>query len=183
MKILVSLLICISLTSCLPIPELLPTFPTDTSSGGNSDEKEPTENTEREIPGVESGMNKEANKLFELVNDYRESNGLNRLKPHTVTIEECDQHSYNMAKKITVFGHSGWNARYNTIKDSEENFYGGAENVAKHPTPESALSGWKGSYGHNKNMLKAKWTHSGMGAHKDQNGNWYYTQIFIDLGD
>ena len=83
-----------------------------------------------------------------------------------------------MATKQIPFGHLGFSQRYDEITSHDPNVASVAENVAKHPSAQSAVKGWMGSYGHRKNIL-GNYTHAGMGAEVDTNGNWYFTQIFL----
>ena len=53
------------------------------------------------------------------------------------------------------------------------------ENCAKHSeTPAQSITGWMGSDGHRKNMLKGIWAYFGAGMHKASDGKKYWVKLF-----
>lgn len=116
------------------------------------------------------------NKLFDLVNEYRSSQGLNKLQFESVSYYFAKEHTkYMISKKQT--SHAFFNKRAENISKRT-----GAtmvsENVAKdYDTIYEAFEAWLESPGHRKN-LEGDYTHSAIGIVKDSNGNLYFTQIF-----
>ena len=43
---------------------------------------------------------------------------------------------------------------------------------------EQAMDAWMNSPGHHDNLLRAGWTHTGIGVHEGSGGSWW-TQVFI----
>jgi hypothetical protein len=69
---------------------------------------------------------------------------------------------------------------YHTAIDPKftNNGYTG-ENCAKYSeTPAQSITGWMGSDGHRKNMLKGIWAYFGAGMHKASDGKKYWVQLF-----
>lgn len=134
---------------------------------------------------------KTSDQLHQVINNYRASNNLPRLKRHPGLDELALGHTRYLLKKrgtsiingrnVTHFG-AGWRAeaarnRYQMIS------YG--ENLAAISTnpdnlPSHLLLMWKTSYGHNKNML-AHWTHTGIATLVDEDGTVFATQVFGEL--
>ncbi len=55
-----------------------------------------------------------------------------------------------------------------------------AENFYSSPfTPESAVNGWIASDGHRANILKDKYTATGVGVYQGENGTLHWVQLFI----
>jgi uncharacterized protein YkwD len=83
-----------------------------------------------------------------------------------------------MASGSVRFGHTGFTNRINTIKSDDSSISASGENVAQNTNPSRAFKAWLRSYGHRKN-IEGNYTHTGIGADIDSNGNWYFTQIFL----
>jgi len=122
------------------------------------------------------GMEQE---IYELVNDHRDSIGLPALVLDSFIVEEARNHSLNMAKGITPFGHDGFNERAGRIFSE----LGGevvGENVAKgnYPDAWSYVNSWLNSPSHKENIEK-DYNYTGIGVAKADNNYNYCTQIFL----
>lgn len=117
--------------------------------------------------------------IFNLINDYRISQGRSPLTwNETIQIQARD-HSENMADGSVAFGHGGFQARVDAIRL----VLGGvafAENVAMNfsTDPQSVVNQWVASTGHRNNIL-GPYSLSGLSAKQASNGAWYYAQIFL----
>ncbi len=111
-------------------------------------------------------------KIFDAVNARR---GTNLIWDDKV-YEQCRIHSENMASGKVAFGHDGFETR---IKNLGGN--GGAENVAYNYSddPNYVVNQWMNSSGHKANIMNKNFKKSAVAAVKNDDGKWYYTQIFI----
>ena len=93
-----------------------------------------------------------AHDVFDLTNTYRQENNLNTLSYNEVTQDDSDLRALEAA---AYFSHTRPNGtRWNTVTDKWT--YGGENLASGHPTPESVMTGWKNSPGHNHNLLYGK---------------------------
>ena len=117
--------------------------------------------------------------ILQLINDYRNSIHLNSLKIMNEVTIQAFNHSKEMAEKKVSFGHDGFDARVENIRKSIGFIYGWAENVAEgQSSAEEVVKDWLQSPGHKKN-IEGNYNYTGIGIYKDENGNIYFTQIFI----
>lgn len=143
-------------------------------------------------PGQSTGqvsLNNYEKDVFNRVNNHRRNLGLNPLLWHEKTIYESQVHSQDMASFRVPFGHTGSSERFSRIKDSETRYIEKlGENVAQNSNSsglnhaEVAFNGWLRSYGHRRN-IEGNYTHTGIGARQAANGSWYFTQIFVKIGN
>lgn len=152
------------------------------SCGGSSDNNTSGNNGDRTSQDSDNYNNVitivEEREIFNLVNSHRQNLGLNPLNWHNHAIKESQIHSSNMASGSVRFGHTGFSNRINTITNDDSSISASGENVAQNTNPARAFKAWLRSYGHRKN-IEGNYTHTGIGADIDSNGNWYFTQIFL----
>lgn len=119
--------------------------------------------------------------ILELTNAYRSEKGLAPFVQITAINKFAKQHSVEMASEEKL-SHDGFEERIKAIYAfMNKPIKGGAENVAMgYLTAEEVLKGWIKSPGHRKNLV-SKYTHMAVGVQLADNGNWYFTQIFITL--
>jgi len=111
-------------------------------------------------------------------NQFRQSKGLPVLIIRNDLNEIAQKHSSDMAKGIVGFGHSGFEKRNAMVAKKINPMNGFGENVAfGASTGKEAVSMWKNSSGHRKNML-GRYRFIGIGIAKDKQGQIYYTQVF-----
>lgn len=117
-----------------------------------------------------------ADQIFVLVNQHRQNEGLPALeKNSTAESLAIDHTNYMIAQG--VISHDDIEIRGNELTD-KENAVAVAENVASsYPTAEAVMTGWLNSSGHKQN-IEGNYTHIGIAAVKDENGTYYYTQLF-----
>jgi uncharacterized protein YkwD len=119
---------------------------------------------------------------MKLLNDHRTKLGLNPLIHNLDLAKLSTEHSTDMANGSVSFGHSGFSMR---CEEARSVLGGGnlcAENVAMgQKTPLGVFNAWLSSSGHRANMEQPRSTHTGFGFKQNQNGTYYWTQIFIEL--
>lgn len=119
--------------------------------------------------------------IFQLINEYREQNGLPPLQYSEVAADMAESHSRRMADKDIPFGHTGFQDRYNALKKELPDMTAGAENVAYGADDAAeAVELWLHSAGHKKN-IRGNFTHTGISVVRDSDGRLYFTQLFVKL--
>lgn len=114
--------------------------------------------------------------ILEIVNDHRTSLDMNKLLFSAVAYKYANIHTDYMISKGSL-SHDNFSSRASSIA-SEEAVELVAENVAKnYDTAEGAFEGWYNSVNHKKTM-EGDFTHTAVSVKKDQNGNFYFTQLF-----
>ena len=118
--------------------------------------------------------------VLKYTNQFRHSKRLPALVMREDLNEIAQKHSEDMAKGRTGFGHAGFNQRaakvrkiFNSYNTVGENVVFGANNG------EEAVSMWKRSSGHRKNLL-GNYKYIGIGAARSKQGIIYFTQIFVN---
>ena len=120
-------------------------------------------------------------RAHQLINSYRVSNGRSAMSYSSTIADIARVHSQNMANGSVAFGHDGFDARVNQIKNYMT-ITAWAENVAYNSDadpPYRAYIQWINSSGHNANILNATYNNTGIGAAKRADGAWFFTQIFV----
>lgn len=119
--------------------------------------------------------------IFQLINEYREKNGLEPLQYSDAVADIAERHSRRMANKDVPFGHTGFQDRYNALKKELPDMTAGAENVAYGADDAAeAVELWLHSAGHKKN-IRGNFTHTGISVVRDSDGRLYFTQLFVKL--
>ena len=99
-------------------------------------------------PACPTGEGGFESSLRELINGYRQQTGLGHLVFDPQLYQLAQTHSTNM-QEVDVLSHDGFQDRYDA-----SGYRTCVENVAwNYPTPESLLSGWQNSSGHDRNLL------------------------------
>ncbi len=116
--------------------------------------------------------------VFTQTNKFRKNNGLKELIRSDALNAIAQKHSTDMAGRRVGFGHSGFAKRNAMAKAKMPSLRYFAENVAfGASTGKEAVTMWKNSSGHRRNML-GRYTHIGIGIAKDKQGRIFYTQVF-----
>lgn len=116
------------------------------------------------------------NELINIINNYRGSKNYNALTYSSIAYKYANLHTDYMIAKGTI-NHDNFTSRASGVA-SEVNASAVAENVAKNYTNASqAFENWMMSADHRK-ALEGDFTHTAVSVKKDENGNFYYTQIF-----
>lgn len=115
--------------------------------------------------------------ILNLVNEYRVSNGLAVLTMDTVVWRYATEHTLYQIN-LGDINHDNFSERMDDLR-AEIGGSSAAENVAfGYDSPETVVQGWINSEGHRLNIL-GDYNLTGVSARQSQNGDWYYTQIFI----
>ncbi len=116
-------------------------------------------------------------KLLNLINTYRKSHDLDKLKLNRSVIDEAGIHTSYMLDKKTL-SHDNWDIRVQKI-NTNENSLDLSENVAKELTILEAFTVWiKSTSGHKETIL-GDYSHTGISIKKDSLDQLYFTQIFL----
>ncbi|RYG41648.1 MAG: CAP domain-containing protein [Chitinophagaceae bacterium] len=127
------------------------------------------------VPGTSGSA---VNDVLVHTNEFRKSKGLSQLKLHEGLNAIAQKHSADMARKRVGFGHAGADRRNAQARREIPSLRYFAENVAYGvPTGKAAVTGWKKSPGHRRNLL-GRYKYIGIGTAKDRQGRIYYTQVF-----
>ena len=127
--------------------------------------------------------------IAEMINEYREANGLHPLVTHEIYIEQAQAWSDQMAADTPVMG------RKEAFRHSDADEYGrSGENIAaRYPgirgdrtrkhwvgLPVALFEQWRNSPGHNKGMLDSTFEGMGLGITVDDSGNVFATTMFFN---
>ncbi|UWX54801.1 CAP domain-containing protein [Maribacter litopenaei] len=127
------------------------------------------------IPEAENNVQLEQ-ELLTVVNDHRNSLGLNQLEFSVVAYKYANKHTDYMISKGSL-SHDNFSARASSI-NSEVTVQMVAENVAKdYDTAMEAFEGWYNSSSHKKTM-EGDFTHTAVSIKKNVQGEFYFTQLF-----
>jgi len=126
-----------------------------------------------------------AEEAFALVNAFRQKKGKPALQWREEIYQSCLSHSQAMAEGKVAFSHDGFSQRVAQLWEVVGSGQA-AENVHYHSGEwkkthaEVALQGWIDSPSHNENM-RGKFTDSAIAVAKNERGEFYFTQIFLNL--
>lgn len=115
--------------------------------------------------------------LFDMVNTYRSSIGLNEMQFESTTFYFAGIHNDYMIAEGQI-SHANFDERAETISKRTGAVHI-SENVAKnYDTLEEAFEGWLSSPGHRKN-IEGDYTNSAISIRPNSEGEFYFTQIFF----
>jgi len=118
---------------------------------------------------------------MEILNSHRQRLGLKPLIYSYIIEPVAYEHSDDMAKKNTSFGHNGWRARCRKITD-ELRGNACSEIVAMgQKTPQAVFDAWYKSSSHRTSLENPRYTHTGLGFVKNSKGVIYWTQLFLEV--
>ena len=119
-------------------------------------------------------------RIHHLVNQYRISRNLPPLTTDRVIAGHARIHSHAMAKRKVPFGHDGFGRRLQEISRRFP-YRTAAENVAYNKgypdCAQHAVQEWLKSPHHRSN-IRGNYRLTGIGVAKNQEGGYYFTQIF-----
>ena len=134
---------------------------------------DPIEQTD--VPSAINAVEVE-NELLGIVNAHRSAMGQGDLAFSPVAYEHANDHNDYMVATGSL-SHHNFSLRASQIS-SETNAEFVAENVAKgYSTAEAAFQNWLDSPNH-KSTLEDDFTHTAISVKVDENGIFYYTQLF-----
>jgi len=120
---------------------------------------------------------------FKLINEHRESMGVQPLEHHQDTYDLALEHSINMANGTVPFSHNGFDDRLSRLRINHIIPKAG-ENVAANNLSNPAniaFQGWLESAGHRRNMEDVDFTHGGIAVSIKDNGVYYFTHFLVKI--
>lgn len=115
--------------------------------------------------------------ILDLINKHRESLSLNKLNDMSAIKSEAYGHNNYMIENDEVSHANFFKRKDNLVKNVGA--VAVAENVAyAFSSPQSVVNAWLNSEGH-KNVIEGDYTNFDISAEQDEEGKWYYTNIFI----
>ncbi len=115
--------------------------------------------------------------VLDLINNYRQSIGLNKLEKIDYVSVKSEEHTNYMVSTGSM-NHNFFQDRYESIMTTL-----GAKNVSEnlacnYNTAQSVLNAWLNSAGHKAN-IEGDFTHFGISIRANAQGVKYYTNIFV----
>lgn len=133
------------------------------------------------VEPISSETQKITTEYMGLVNDHRLGLGLEPLILEEGLDNLAKIHSIEMAGGEVAFGHDGFSERCAEAKLVLGGSNLCAENVAMgQKTAQAVFIAWMNSDGHRANIEQSRATHTGFGFQQNQNGTYYWTQIFVE---
>jgi uncharacterized protein YkwD len=119
--------------------------------------------------------------FMKLVNDHRESIGVQALSLDSELNSIVQTHTDKMADGSVAFGHTGFSSRCTSARAALGGGNWCGENVAMgQKTPEAVFNAWMNSPGHRANIEQVRASHTGIAYKISNSGTYYWTQIFIE---
>lgn len=119
--------------------------------------------------------------VHQQINQYRSSLDLAPLSLNDQISQQAESHSQDMAQQKVEFSHQGFASRIKALANDLD-YRSAAENVAYNQgygdPAEQVVTGWLKSEGHRQNIV-GNYNLTGIGVAKNQQGEYYFTQIFI----
>lgn len=142
-------------------------------SSDSIDDKAETYNANLVIPQAKS-IEVE---ILELINDHRLNQGLNPLSDMGIIKSQAYNHTTYMLAQNTI-SHDNFFLRKSFLQDNA-----GANKVSENvaygfTNAEAVVNAWLNSDGHRAN-IEGNYTNFDISAEQDNDGNWYYTNIFV----
>lgn len=129
--------------------------------------EEKTEN----VKGINTDKTEQQEQLFELINNYREENGIPELVWNNILKNAADTRA---AEASVCWSHTRPNGtNFNTV-----DYLSFGENLARnYTTPTEIFEAWKSSESHNLNLLDGEWKSCYISFYQDKNTNVLYCSI------
>lgn len=121
--------------------------------------------------------------MLDMVNEDRAANGLSALSWSNDLAQAAAAHSRDMAEN-NYFSHTSptYGSFSVRLKSSGISTLGAGENLALYNSLEKAQAALMSSSGHRANILKASYTHCGIGVvYSQSKGAYYITQWFAKI--
>lgn len=116
-----------------------------------------------------------------LVNDHRNSLGLEPLLIDEDLSAISQAHTESMAKNKMKFSHKGFSERCSKAKEVLNGANLCGENVAQgQKTPAQAFRSWMNSPKHRLTIENPRYNLSGFGFAKDEDGGFYWNHLFLE---
>lgn len=117
--------------------------------------------------------------IVDLVNQHRNSIGLNPLQDNSVSYKYAEEHNDYMISKNKL-SHDNFESRASKIAE-ESHAVSVSENVARYyTTAKLTVDAWLNSTSH-KEAMEGDYTHTTLSVQLDKEGRPYFTQIFMKV--
>ncbi|MDD2208186.1 MAG: LysM peptidoglycan-binding domain-containing protein [Bacilli bacterium] len=121
------------------------------------------------------------NEVFRLANEERRRAGLPVLSLDSEITKVARAKSEDFINN-NYFAHNSpqYGSPFEMLRNFGINYSAAAENIASgQNNAEGAINHWMNSAGHRANILNSTFNKTGVGVARDQNGNLYWTQLFV----
>ncbi len=137
--------------------------------------------TETKQTSNSSNISSSVDRMLDLINKERSSNGLNTLSLDTNLTSVAQLKSDDMVRS-NYFSHTSphYGTIHDMIKNAGINYYIAGENIAKAYSVESAHKNFMNSGLHRRAILTAKFNHVGIGITKNSSGMNVISVMFIE---
>ena len=160
----------------LIIPGQTINIPSSTSVPGT-----PSEPTTPSTPGTSNDLRALESEVIRLVNVERNKVGRSPLTTNNQVSNVARLKSQDFIDN-NYFSHNSptYGTPFNMLKSFGISFTAAAENIASgQRTAAEVMKSWMNSSGHRENILSPTYNQIGVGIARDNNGNIYWTQMFI----
>lgn len=160
----------------LIIPGQTINIPSSTSVPGT-----PSEPTTPSTPGTSNDLRALESEVIRLVNVERNKVGRSPLTTNNQVSNVARLKSQDFIDN-NYFSHNSptYGTPFNMLKSFGISFTAAAENIASgQRTAAEVMKSWMNSSGHRENILSPTYNQIGVGVARDNNGNIYWTQMFI----
>lgn len=143
-------------------------------------QEEPKQEQPAQEPAPVQGLTADEQKMFNLINQERASQGLKPLQIDLTLVKLARLKSQDMIDK-NYFSHQSptYGSPFDMMKAYGVSYRWAGENLAGAPTVESAHRNLMNSPGHRANILKSEFTHVGIGIIDGGPYGKMFTQMFI----
>ena len=127
-------------------------------------------------------LTEEENKTLELINKYREQNGLNELEPF-LELQEVSKLKAEDIVENNYFSHTSPNlgSTFDLIKSQGIKYKVAGENLAGNITPKRAVEAWINSKTHRENILEDRFEYTGIYVIESEVYGKIFVQMFIGI--
>jgi len=131
-----------------------------------------------EIVDIQLSYTSLESEIITLINDYRSENGLSTLNVLNIVSFEAGTHS-NYMVQVGEVNHDNFNQRYQYLVANADAI-SASENVAYgYNSAQSVVNAWLNSPSHKEIISNPSFTDFGISTKTDNEGKYYYTNIFI----
>lgn len=136
------------------------------------------EKIEKSVEKNTVSLTEEENKTLELINKYREQNGLNELEPF-LELQEVSKLKAEDIVENNYFSHTSPNlgTPFEMLEENGIDYIIAGENLAGNITPEKAVEAWINSPAHRDNILEEKFQYTGISVIESP----IYGRVFVQL--
>lgn len=127
-------------------------------------------------------LSDEEQRALELINEYRNKNGLEDLKPFSELQKVAKLKAEDLVNN-NYFSHTSpiLGTPFEMLKANEVSYKIAGENLAGNTTPERAVESWINSTSHRENILEERFEYTGICAIESPVYGKVYVQLFIGI--